>query len=49
MTIINIMLPKLKESLKQNIDFGHWDVIPDKSINVVAMIMKQNQEHKQPP
>ena len=47
MLITSAILSKLKKSLKQEIGFGHQDVIHHKPAQVVTMIMKQDQENKQ--
>ena len=38
---------KLREFPEKEISFGHHDVIPDDPINIVVMIIKQDQKHKQ--
>ena len=47
--IINATLLKLRESLEQEIDFRHQDIIPDESSQFVTMIIKQDLENKQSP
>ena len=40
MLLHNATLPKLRESLEQDIGFWYWDVIPNEPTEVASTIMK---------